>query len=126
MWIDQKKRFGAPSIVKTQRNIIENDKNDNHKRERGWPKGSKNKQKDEPPAKKHKLTSGLRQRAEDAAYFDSNAENAFTITVCMFAFNNPIKKDKLITRCKNCNTLVHESCLLKSGCISIECFLVIF
>ena len=106
MWVDQKKRFGAPSIVKTQRNIIENNKNYNHKRGRGRPKGSKNNQKDEPPAKKLKLTSGLRQRAEDAAYFDSNAKNACII--CMFAFNDPIKKDKPITRCKNCNTLAHE------------------
>ena len=53
MWVDQKKRFGAPSIVKTQRNIIENDKNYNHKHGRGRQKGSKNKQKDEPPAKKN-------------------------------------------------------------------------
>ena len=53
----KKKRFGAPSVLKTKRNIIENDKSkdvaeDNLKRGRGRPKGSKNKQKDEPPAKK--------------------------------------------------------------------------
>ena len=124
----KKKRFGAPSVLKTKRNIIENDKSqdvaeDNLKRGRSRPKGSKNKQKDEPPAKKQKVTTDLRQRAEDAAYFDTIAENSCNI--CMFAFNDPIKKDKPVTRCKNCNTLVHEPCLLKSGCISDDCFLII-
>ena len=57
---------------------------------------------------------GLRQRDDDATYFDSNAENACII--CMFAFDDPIKIDKPVTRCKNRNTLVHESCLSKSGC----------
>ena len=94
----KKKRFGAPSVLKTKRNIIENDKSkdvaeDNLKRGRGRPKGSKNKQKDEPPAKKQKVTTDLRQRAEDAAYFDTIAENSCNI--CMFAFNDPIKKDKV-------------------------------
>ena len=126
----KKKRFGAPSLLKSRRKPVVDfiDANDNNdaienpkKRGRGRPKGSKNKAKDEPASKKSRVEpskKSLRQRAEEAAY-DEDEEDSQLCLICFFKFNDPIKKDKEITRCPTCSMLVHELCLLKSGCISV-------
>ena len=36
--------------------------------------------------------------------------------ICEFAFDDPIKKGKVITSCPHCLEFVHEMCLKKSGC----------
>ena len=89
------------------------------KRAKGRPKGSKNKPKEIPvPVEKPKQT--LRERAEAAAYAEGETE---TCNICLFRFDDPIKKEKALTRCTDCNTLVHEPCLVKSGCLSDLCFI---
>ena len=99
-----------------------NAEEESKKRGRGIPKGSKNKQRDEPATKKRKTEKSLRQRAEQAAYGDLEEEESCQI--CQFKFSDPIKKDKQVTRCPDCKVLVHEPCLAKSGCISDDCFLI--
>ena len=80
---------------------------------RGRPKGSKNKSMYEPAAKKP--NKSLRERAEEAATFNLD-DNPEMCPLCFFRFNDPIKKDKIVTRCIQCQVLVHEMCLVKSGC----------
>ena len=66
----KKKRFGAPSLLKTKRNVVVDtitDDGETKKRGRGRPKGAKNKQKDEPATKKRKVEKSLRQRADTGA-----------------------------------------------------------
>lgn len=85
----------------------------NAPKKRGRPKGSKNKNKDEPNPKKQKKT--LKERAEEAARFTLE-EDSETCPLCHFRFDDPMKKDKIVTRCTVCQLLVHEPCLVKSGC----------
>ena len=67
----------------------------------------------------------LRERAEIAAYGEEDStEFLDKCNICLFKFSDPLKKDKNVTRCSTCNTLVHEPCLIKSGCISDTCFLI--
>ena len=67
----------------------------------------------------------LRERAEMAAYGEEdNTEDPDDCNICLFKFSDPLKKDKNVTRCPTCNTLVHEPCLIKSGCISDTRFLI--
>ena len=63
-------------------------------------------------AKKPKKS--LRERAEEAATFNLD-DNPETCPLCFFRFNEPIKKDKIVTRCIKYQVLVHEMCLVKSG-----------
>ena len=95
----KKKRFGAPSALKTKRNVVEdmntnNAEEESKKRGRGRPKGSKNKQRDEPATKKRKTEKSLRQRAEQAAYGDLEEEESCQI--CQFKFSDSIQKDKQV------------------------------
>ena len=115
--------------MKSKRNIVEdthtnNDEGETKKMGRGRPKGSRNKQKDEPATKKRKTGKSLRQRAEEAAYGNLD-ENEKSCQIGLFLFSDPIKKDKQVTRCPDCKVLVHEPCLEKSGCISDEFFLIL-
>ena len=108
----KKKRFGAPSLLKSKRKPVldfidapdineNNDATENpKKRGRGRPKGSKNQNKDEPADKKQRkenVTKTIRQRAEDAAYeLDEDSEMCL---ICSLKFTDQIKQDKDITRC---------------------------
>ena len=121
----KKKRFGAPSLSKTKINVLDDtNEGESKKSWRGRPKGAKNKQKDEPATKKRKTEKSLRQRAEEAAYGDIIV-NKESCQICQFKFSDPIKQNKPVTRCPDCNVLVHEPCLQKSGCLSDECFLIV-
>ena len=119
------KRFGAPSLLKSKRkapNVDFIDGNDEQiepskKRAKGRPKGSKNKPKDAPVEKPHQ---SLRERAEAAAYVEQESD---ACNICLFRFDDPLKKDIALSRCTECNVLVHEPCLIKNGCISDLCFL---
>ena len=127
----KKKRFGAPNLLKSKRKPVLNLESNNEvvenpkKRGRGRPKGSKNKSRDEPLSKKQCIEvpkKSLRQRAEDAANFIDEDENDTEIClICQFRFDDPIKKDKVVTRCPSCQTTFHEPCLLKSGCVMPGC-----
>ena len=96
----KKRIFGAPSILKSKRNVVEdthtnNDEGETKKKGRGRPKGSRNKQKDEPATKKRTTEKSLRQRAEEAAYGDLD-ENDKSCQICLFLFSDPFKKDKQV------------------------------
>ena len=121
----KKKRFGAPSLLKSRRKVNEEIETKDNKKGRGRPKGSKNKRTEEPieepPPKRQKKT--MRERAEEAADFGSIVEDPEACMICQFRFDDPIKREKMVARCRECNTLVHEPCLMKSGCISDDCFL---
>ena len=82
-------------------------------KKRGRPKGSKNKSKDEPSSKRQKKS--LKERAEEAARCNLD-DDSDACPLCFFRFDDPIKSDKPITRCTACQVLVHEPCLVKSGC----------
>ena len=86
----KKKRFGAPSVNKIQRtnnnHDIHTDSNLGQKRGRGRPKGSQNKNKDEPQLNRQKTSTD---------YF---SEDNSSCMICMFKFTDPIKRDKPITR----------------------------
>jgi hypothetical protein len=75
------------------------------------------KPKDAPAIKPHQ---SLHEKAEAAAHVEQESE---TCNICLFRLDNPIKKDKALTRCTECNILVHEPCPMKSGCIYNLCFL---
>lgn len=118
----KKKRFGAPSLLKSKRKADFSQTTEKQKKAKGRPKGSRNKPKvmaAPTPA------LSLRERAEMAAYGEEdNTEDPDDCNICLFKFSDPLKKDKNVTRCPTCNTLVHEPCLIKSGCISDTCFLI--
>ena len=125
--VPKKKRFGAPSLLKSKRkpilNLECNEVPENPKK-RGRPKGSKNKSKNEPLPKKQCIVvakKSIRQRAEDAANFIEDENDTETCLICQFRFDDPIKKDKIVTRCPTCQIIFHEPCLIKSGCIMPEC-----
>ena len=118
----KKKRFGAPSLLKTRRgpaifseptSSADGDSLAPKKRGRGRPKGARNKSKDEPAQKRQKKT--LRERAEEVAAYTLN-DDSETCHLCLFRFDDPVKKDKTVTRCTICEVLVHEPCLVKTGC----------
>ena len=117
-----KKRFGAPSLIKTRRgpaiiseltSSADGESSAPKKMGRGRPKGAENKSKDEPAKKTQKKT--LRERAEEAVAYTLNGDSE-TCNLCLFRFDDPVKKDKIITRCTICEVLVHEPCLDKTGC----------
>ena len=89
-----------------------NTNSEDRKKKRGRPKGSKNKTNvEEPPLKRIK---SFRERAEQAASC-SLSEDSEVCLICMFRFDDPLKKDKEITHCPHCNIRFHEPCLRKSG-----------
>ena len=86
------------------------------------PKKKRNKDPiEEPPHKRPKKT--MRERAEEAADFENIIEDPESCMICQFRFDDPIKRENTVIRCRDCNTLVHEPCLVNSGCISDDCFL---
>lgn len=54
-------------------------------------------------------------KAEEAAAYSLN-DDSKTCHLCLFRFDDPVKKDKTVTRCTICKVLVHEPCLVKTGC----------
>ena len=106
------KRFGAPSLLKSQRASTNNNtlatSDGPSRRGRGRPKGAKNK------PKHIDLPDPKRMRVEPFAE---------KCNICLFRFDDPIKKDKEVTNCASCKSLVHKPCLDKDGCLSDSCFL---
>ena len=105
----KKRRFGAPSLLKSQRQRPEDDKEEKEdndagaeKKKRGRPKGSKNKPKtEEPPLKKMKT---FRERAEIAASW-SLTEDSELCMICGFRFDDPLKRTRKlrdVQRATNC------------------------
>ena len=107
----KKKRFGAPSLLKSKRKAEFPETNEENlpppnKKAKGRPKGSRNKPK-VMAAPTQALS--LRERAEIAAYGEEdNTEFPDKCSICLFNFSDPLKKDKNVTRCPTCNTLLHE------------------
>ena len=56
------------------------------------------------------------ERAEEAAAYSTLNEDSESCNLCFFRFDDPVKKDKVITRCTIWDVKVHEPCLVKSGC----------
>ena len=106
------KRLGAPSLLKSQRATTNNNtlatSDGPSRRGRGRPKGAKNK------PKHIDLPDPKRMRVEPFAE---------KCNICLFRFDDPIKKDKEVTNCASCKSLVHKPCLDKDGCLSDSCFL---
>ena len=101
----KKKRFGAPSNLKSKRKGEEGQRVPRIRKKMSL-------QQDIP-------TKSLRQRAEEAAFEDMLEEDSEDCLICFFSFNNPIKRYKEVTRCPTCSLLLHEPCPRKSGCISV-------
>ena len=102
------KRFGAPSLIKSKR-TLQHDQTSQQplKRGRGRPKGAKNKPKD--------------LEMQQAKRIRTESEKCI---ICLFNFDDPVKAGKELTHCTVCNTKVHKPCLLKDGCLSDTCFLL--
>ena len=86
-------------------------------KKRGRPKGSKNKEKDQvsvsqPVRSQRELAESAAEESTESSFIDSGD----ICLVCNFAFNDPIKRGKLITKCLVCKKKVHKPCLEKSGC----------
>ena len=104
------KRFGAPSLLKSQRATNNNTSDGPSRRGRGRPKGAKNKPKhmDLPDPKRIRVES-LTEKCN----------------ICLFRFDDPVKRDKQVTYCASCKNKVHKPCLEKDGCLSDSCFLLL-
>ena len=112
----KKQRFGPPSQSKSKRKLADTDLTEESQNEqpkkRGRPKGSRNRPKNDETSR----NLSMRTRAEmaaDPAY--NNLDNKVCL-ICLFKFDDPLKKDKAISRCPTCDMLCHEPCLKKSGC----------
>ena len=86
-------------------------------KKRRRPKGSKNKEKDQvsvsqPVRSQRELAESAAEESTDSSFIDSGD----ICLVCNFAFNDPIKRGKCITKCLVCKKKVHKPCLEKSGC----------
>ena len=64
-------------------------------------------------------------KAVNAAYeINDTLEDSFQIMgddvesclICTFFWNDPVKKDKVVTRCTICSLKLHEPCLRKNSC----------